>query len=233
MPISSLLGVNLGGIASGLLFRKYLNGLDHYLKKKCWRMYQWNNYSPFTFGWWLDSLFQYWTKNPKTTRWPKIFCNNDKIIVKETKTKVMNFVKKCCSNVYFNGKRIEQVTESTYLGNIIRAVQTDRKDVFNSNYTYLCDRANRALFLPLRKLRNIDRPSPKILFNIFETLKMPILAYGSDVWGARKDGLWALDKIFLRFVRWTLGTKTTTSNIIVAGECGRLPPSTQCTIVLH
>ena len=119
----------------------------------------------------------------------------------ETKTKVMNFVKKCCSNVYFNGKQIEQVTESTYLGNIIRAVQTDRKDVFNSNYTYFCDRANRALFLPLRKLRNIDRPSPKILFNIFETLKMPILAYGSDVWGARKDGLWALDKIFLRFVR--------------------------------
>ena len=114
--------------------------------------------------------------------------------------------------------------------NIIRAVQTDRQDVFSSNYTYLCDRANRALFLTLWKLRNIDRPSPKIMFDILETLIMPILAYGSDVWGARKDGLLALDKVFLRFVRCTLGIKATTSNVIVAGECGRLPPSTQCTI---
>ena len=141
----------------------------------------------------------------------------------------MNFGNKCCPNVYFNGKRIEQVTEYKYLGNIIRAMQTDRQDVFSSNYTYLCDRANRALFMTLRKLRNIDRPSPKIMFDIFEALIMPILAYGSDVWGARKDGLWALDKVFLCFVRCTLGIKAT-SNVIVAGECGRLPPSTQCTI---
>ena len=68
------------------------------------------------------------------------------------------------------------------------------------------------------------------MFDIFETLTMPILAYGNDVWGARKDGLWALDKVFLRFVWCTLGIKATTRNIIVAGECRRLPPSTQCTI---
>ena len=107
---------------------------------------------------------------------------------------------KCYSSVYFNEKLIEQVAEYKCLGNIIRAVQTDRQDVFHSNYTYLCDRANRALFLTLRKLRNIDRPSPKIMFDIFETLTMPILAYGNDVWGARKDGLRALGKLFLRFV---------------------------------
>ena len=59
---------------------------------------------------------------------------------------------------------------------------------------------------------------------------MPILVYGSDVWVARKDGPWSLDKVFLRFVRCILGIKATTSNIIVAGECRRLPPSTQCTI---
>ena len=129
------------------------------------------------------------------------------MIVNETKTKVMNFGKKCCSNVYFNGKRIEQVTEYKYLGNIIRAVQTDRQDVFSSNYTYLCDRANRALILTLQKLRNIYRPSRKIRFDIFETLITPILAYGSDVWGARKDGLWALDKVFLRFVPCTWASK--------------------------
>ena len=94
------------------------------------------------------------------------------MIVNESKIKLMNFGKKCCSNVYFNGKPIEQVTAYKYLGNITRAVQTDRLDVFNSNYTKLYDRANRVLFLTLRKFRNIDHPSPKVMFDIVETLIM-------------------------------------------------------------
>ena len=69
------------------------------------------------------------------------------------------------------------------------------------------------------------------MFDIFDTLIMPILVYGSDVWGSNKDSIDILDKVFLRFIRCTLGIKATTSNIIVAGECGRLPPSTQC--ILH
>ena len=68
------------------------------------------------------------------------------------------------------------------------------------------------------------------MFDIFETLIVLILVYGSDVWGTRNDGLWPLDEVFLHFVRCILGIKATTSNIIVTGECGRLPPSNQCTI---
>ena len=142
----------------------------------------------------------------------------------ETKTKVMIFGKICCSNLYFNGKRIEQVTEYKYWGNTIRAVQTDRQDVFSLNDTYLCDRANRPLFLTLRKLRNLDRLSPKIMFDIFKTLVMHILAYGNDVRGAIKDGLLALDKVILRFVWCILVIKATTSNIIVAVNVGAFHP---------
>ena len=65
---------------------------------------------------------------------------------------------------------------------------------------------------------------------IFDTLIMPILTYGSDVWGHNKNAHNMLDKVFLRFIRCTLGVKCTTSNIIVYGECGRMPPSTKCTI---
>ena len=57
MPISSLLGVNQDGIASGLSFRKHLNDLDHYLKKRCWYMYQWANYKSFMLDWRLDCYF--------------------------------------------------------------------------------------------------------------------------------------------------------------------------------
>ena len=93
------------------------------------------------------------------------------------------------------------------------------------------NRANRAILLISRELRNIEHPPPKIMFDIFDTLIMPILAYGSDVWGSNKDSIDILDKVFLRFIRCTLGIKATTSNTIVAGERGRLPPSTQC--ILH
>ena len=65
----------------------------------------------------------------------------------------------------------------------------------------------------------------------FDTLIMPILTYGSDLWGSNKDNFDILDKVFLRFIRCTLSIKATTSNILVTGECGRLPPSTQC--ILH
>ena len=109
-----------------------------------------------------------------------------------------------------------------YLRTIIRAVQNDRQD--------RAKRAKRTLFLALRKLRNIDHPSPKILFDIFDTLIMPILAYESDIWG-QKDSLLTFDKVFPRFVRCTVGIKAKARNIIVAGECGRLPPITQC--IMH
>ena len=86
------------------------------------------------------------------------------------------------------------------------------------------------MFAVLQRLKNIETPPPEIMFHIFDTLIMPILTYGSDVWGYNKMALSILDKVFLRSVRCTLGIKCTTSNIIVLGECGRMPPSVMCTI---
>ena len=153
------------------------------------------------------------------------------MIVNETKSKLMAFGKTNNCNVYFNDKHIEQLAEYKNLGNIVTSVRTDKQDIFSPNYTYLRDRATRAIFLVSRKLRNIEHPPPKIMFDIFDTLIMPILAYGSDVWVSNNDSIAILDKVFLRFIRCTHGIKATISNIIVAGECGRLPPSTQC--ILH
>ena len=68
------------------------------------------------------------------------------------------------------------------------------------------------------------------MFHLFETLILPILTYGSDVWGSNKITLTILDRVFLRFIRCTLGIKCTTSNINALGECGRMPPSVMCTI---
>ena len=37
------------------------------LKKRWWCMHQWNHCGPFTLGWRLNYLLQYWTRNPETT----------------------------------------------------------------------------------------------------------------------------------------------------------------------
>ena len=106
-----------------------------------------------------------------------------------------------------------------------------KQDVFSLNHVYLRDRANRAIFSILQRLTNIEAPPPEIMLHLFETLILPILTYGSDVWGSNKITLTILDRVFLRFIRCTLAIKwCTTSNIIVLGECGRMPPSVMCTI---
>ena len=133
-------------------------------------------------------------------------------------------------NISFNNEKIELVREYKYLGNIIRSTTTNKQDIFGLNYTYLRDRANRAMFTVLQRLKSIETPPPEIMFHIFDTLIMPILTYGSDIWGYNKVAITILDKVFLRSVRCTLGIKCTTSNIIVLCECGRMPPSVMCTI---
>ena len=86
------------------------------------------------------------------------------------------------------------------------------------------------MFLVLQKLKNIGVTPPLIMSHIFETVIMPILTYGSDVWGYNKVACTMLDKVFLRITRCILGIKSTTSNLIGIGECGRMPPSIKCTV---
>ena len=72
-----------------------------------------------------------------------------------------------------------------------------------------------------QKLKHIGT---KKLFHMFETLKRPILLlYGGDVWAIRRNDM--VDKVFYCFIRCALGVKATTSNLMVLGESGQMPPS--------
>ena len=66
--------------------------------------------------------------------------------------------------------------------------------------------------------------------HMYETLICPILVYGSDVWGSQPQGTLAVDKVFFWYMRCFLQVKSTTSNIIVVGESGQIPPSISCHI---
>ena len=105
------------------------------------------------------------------------------LIVNELKTKLIAFGCKDNIRVLFNGQQIGITSQYKYLGNIINTTQTSRGDVFRDNYEYLCSQARKAIFgLP-----------PRALMHMYETLILPVLVYGGDVWGSQHQGTLAVD----------------------------------------
>ena len=230
--IKNILGVNQGGVASGLLFRKYLSDLDEYLKT--------------TVGicvgeiiimhiLWADDLILI-TDNEcgmqKHLDGLLGFCRKNLAIVNEIKTKCMSFGKIKNVKVKFNGKMIEQVDQYKCLGNIITPIYRFDSDPFKMNAAYACDKARKALYAISYRTKNVRPLSPEVKFHIFKSLILPILTYGSEVWSVNKSSLKTIDKVFLRYLRCAISIKANTSNVITIGESGQYLPSVACTISL-
>ena len=71
----------------------------------------------------------------------------------------------------------------------------------------LMDQARKALYCLYRKLRNISIPID-LQLKLFDTLTLPILTYGCEVWGYKNTK--QLEKLHLQFCRNILGVRTTT-----------------------
>lgn len=230
--IKNVLGVNQGGVASGLLFRKYLSDLDEYLKTKL----------GICVGeviimhiLWADDLILITDGEIGMQRHLDgllEFCRKNLAIVNEIKTKCMTFGKVKKVTVKFNGKIIEQVDSYKCLGNIISPISRFNANPFKLNTTYMCDKARKALYAVSHRTKNVSPLTPEIKFHLFNSLILPILTYGSEVWSVNKSSLKVIDKMFLRYIRCTLSIKATTSNIITIGESGQYPPSVACKISL-
>ena len=73
------------------------------------------------------------------------------------------------------------------------------------------DQARKALYCLYRKLRNISIPID-LQFKLLDTLILPILTYGSEIWGYENTK--QLEKLHLEFCRNILGVRTTTPNFM-------------------
>ena len=98
----------------------------------------------------------------------------------------------------------------THTGNLSQAVNT------------LSDQALRAYY---NLLSLFDRVSFDIRtkLKLFDTMVVPILLYGSEVWGVYDFK--NVDKLHIRFCKNLLGVRQQTPNMAVYGELGRLPLS--------
>ena len=89
----------------------------------------------------------------------------------------------------------------------------------------LMDQARKALYCLYRKLRNISIPID-LQLKLFDTLILPILTYGSEIWGYENTK--QLEKLHLQFCRNILGVGTTIPNFMTYGELGRTPIDKLC-----
>ena len=230
--VNNVLGVNQGGVASGLLFRKYMADLGSFLAPEYGICIEENIIAHIL---WADHLVLL-SDSEKGIQNQLVgllkFCSLNLMSVNEIKTKSMVIGNKSEArvNLTFNKKDIEQVNQYKRLGVIVRSISRNNEDIFACNYPYLCDQGRKALFGVLHKLRFITPIPPRVQFKLFDAVIKPFLMYGSDVWGHNKSGTSMIDKVMLRFSRCVLNVKATTSNVMVYGECGILPPSVYCTV---
>ena len=124
--------------------------------------------------------------------------------------------KENCNVEFKYGNNILEVVESyTYLGlNLIcdgklkLAIET------------LSNQATRAIFV-IKKLYNYNNLDVYSKMKLFESIVVPILCYGCEVWGF--DNVNDIEKIQIRFYKNLLELNRNTSNISVFGELGRYP----------
>lgn len=144
------------------------------------------------------------------------------MIVNELKTKAMVFGTNDAPTLYFNNKIIEIVSEYKYLGNIFKSIIRNNGDVFKNNYTFLADKAEKAVFA-LRSSTSYVGKLPAVLsFQLFDSTVKPIIEYGAEIWGV-KGKIDVIERVQLHFIKNTLGVKYNTSTVAMFGECGRFP----------
>ena len=132
------------------------------------------------------------------------FCNTWQLSVNRKKTKVMIFAKKSAKSSkqqdfhLFNNK-LDIVQEYTYLG-----LKLSSTGNFTTNQTQSREKAWHA-FYNLTRIIDLKRLKPKHANKLFETLIVPILSYGCEVWGAYLKQTFQnwekspIEKVHLRF----------------------------------
>jgi len=115
---------------------------------------------------------------------------------------------------YYNGKRVDIENKFNYLGIVFTPGGS-----FSEAQTTLSGQALKAIFKMKKYLHKFTDLSVSHRLNLFDRLIMPILNYGSEVWGF-SSGM-SIERVHMQFCKQILGVKRCTQNDFVYGELGR------------
>ena len=146
------------------------------------------------------------------------YCNKWDVHVNTDKTVVMVFHpgnRNVDVDIYYEAEKLKVVNQFTYLG-----VTLSANGSFYKTQKALADQAMKAIFALTSLFEKIDlNVSDKI--KLFDAMIMPILNYGSQVWGFHKGP--DVERVHIKFLKQILGVRQQTSNLAVYGEFGRFP----------
>ena len=137
--------------------------------------------------------------------------------VNPSKTKAVVFgnskIKNDC-NFVFNNQTLENVYFFKYLGIIF-----NYNGKFELCKKYLCEQASEAMFTVLSNSKKLNLPTD-IQLDLFDKLILPILTYGSEIWGY--SNVKGIETVQTKFVKYVLHVNKSTPNFMVLGESGKL-----------
>jgi len=144
------------------------------------------------------------------------YCRSWYLTVNTTKTKIVIFSRgkvRKYPQFYFGDMVIKVVDDYVYLG-----ITFNYNGLFHKAINKQVGQARRAMFAMLTKARKMCLPVD-IQCELFDVLVIPILLYGSEIWGHSK-----LDQVEIfhrKFLRTLLRVHRSTANSMTYGELGR------------
>ena len=112
--------------------------------------------------------------------------------------------------------QIEVVKEYNYLGITITSTCS-----LNKAISLITNQAKKVLFALLSRMARLNYPPPTILCHLFDALVLPVLEYGSEVWGWNNYN--AIELIHRKFCKFALNLPSSATNLGVYSELGRMP----------
>ena len=143
------------------------------------------------------------------------FCEQRQLTFNLSKTKVVVFEARQgdVRSFVLSGAVVERVESYKYFGFVVHAT-------FGTDA--LVGTAKKALFAMRRRCALLGIRDPA-LCKLFDTLVLPILSYGCEVWGVDTKCGAAAQALHRDFLRCLLGARKSTANHMVLAELGRFP----------
>ena len=148
------------------------------------------------------------------------FCTKWKLSVNLNKSQVIVFrrggILKKGEQWFFNGQKMKIVSYYKYLGLMISS-----RNVWGKAVSTLADQARKAMSSIFRMIRNTCTLPFKEYFKLFDTMILPVLTYGAEIWGYRMYNV--AERVQLKYCKAFMGVKSSTADVCVLGDCGRFP----------
>ena len=144
------------------------------------------------------------------------YCYDWDLTVNTDKTQIVIFSRAKVTNYpafIFGHDLIKVVEDYTYLGVIF-----NYNGLFHKAINKQARQGKRAFFALLNKVRLL-RLLVDLVFELFDSLVMPVLLYGSEVWGY--SDIKQIEVLHRKFIKIILGVPQNTPNCMIYGESGR------------